>query len=68
MLTASYIIISALISFFIGFILHRSKQSGLLARLKAQLQINIKEREKLENELQQLREKYLSSEKKNFRA
>ena len=35
-----------------------------MAHLKAQLQINIKEREKLENELQQLQEKYLNSEKK----
>lgn len=58
------ILVTAFISFFVGFIFYRSKQSGPLANLKAQLHTNIKEREKLENELQYLQEKYLNSEKK----
>ena len=59
-----FIIISSLISFFCGFFLYKLKQTSSLANLKAQLHINTKEREKLENALQQLQEKYLCSEKK----
>ena len=57
------IIISSLIAFFAGFFLYKLKQSGALTKLKTLLHINTIEREKLENEIKQLQEKYLHSEK-----